>query len=317
MEVRPSRGRGGSGKRGGRGGNDGDSQSGEHRGRGRGGHYHRGRSKRDHHRGQGGRGASGHAAGFRRDQDEGDFQDVDDDDDGVRESFSRRKLECNWDRYEASEKEEAAEDTPTQRGTDYSVLIQSAGDSFTQFRFWDEKVWEMDSFVAGQMLAFVDLPSLAQSLQQVPLRHRLNLQSELIQVSTPVALPTQLPPKSEISKTPTFTPPSATAKVTVTTPLKPLTPSVVESPEEDMDELDQLLSLDKPVSASGNEANAALDQEKSAPEKVYEEVKKNVPEVVEKEDKMAEVKDKRVSPASVKTELTEDDLEDWLDSMIS
>lgn len=320
MEVRSSRGRGGSGKRGGRGGNDGDSHGGEHRGRGRGGHHHRARGKRDHYRGRGGRGSGGHAADFRRDHDEGDFQD--DDDAGVRESFSRRKLECNWNRYEASEKEEADEDTPTQRGTDYSVLLQSAGDSFTQFRFSDEKDWEMDSFVAGQMSVLVDLASLAQSLQQVPLHHRLNLQQELIQISTPLELPTQLPPKTEISQTSTFTPPSTTSKVTVTTPIRSSIPSAssktVESLEEDLDEeLDQLLSLDKPVSASGHEANAAVHQEESAPEKVCEEVKKDVPKVVEKEDKMAEVKDTHVSPTPVKKELTEEDLEDWLDSMIS
>uniref|UniRef100_A0A3Q3GXQ3 Uncharacterized protein n=1 Tax=Kryptolebias marmoratus TaxID=37003 RepID=A0A3Q3GXQ3_KRYMA len=104
MEGRINRGRGGSWKRGGRGGNDAD---GEHRGRGRGGH-HRGRGRRDHHRGRG----------------RGDK--VEDEDDRM-EVFSRRKLESNWDRYEEAERAEEDADTPAQRGTDYHVLLESAG----------------------------------------------------------------------------------------------------------------------------------------------------------------------------------------------
>lgn len=42
-------------------------------------------------------------------------------------TFSRRKLETNWDRYKESEKEEINEDVPSQRGTDYHVLLTSAG----------------------------------------------------------------------------------------------------------------------------------------------------------------------------------------------
>ena len=41
--------------------------------------------------------------------------------------FTKRKLESNWDRYEASEKEEQNEDAPVQRGTDYHALLGSAG----------------------------------------------------------------------------------------------------------------------------------------------------------------------------------------------
>lgn len=42
--------------------------------------------------------------------------------------FSRRKLESNWDRYEESERQEPDDDTPSQRGADYHVLLQSAGE---------------------------------------------------------------------------------------------------------------------------------------------------------------------------------------------
>lgn len=44
--------------------------------------------------------------------------------------FSRRNLESNWDRYQESEKQEPDEDTPTQRGANYHVLLESAGELF-------------------------------------------------------------------------------------------------------------------------------------------------------------------------------------------
>ncbi|XP_018538063.1 cell death regulator Aven [Lates calcarifer] len=328
MEGRPSRGRGGSWKRGGRGGHDSDSFSGEHRGRGRGGH-HRGRGKRDHHRGRG-RGGSAHGSEFRYqmrehgDQDEGNnFEEEDD----RREVFSRRKLESNWDRYKESERPEPDDDMPTQRGTDYHVLLESAGDSFTQFRFSEEKDWEMDSFTASQMSAvFVDLPALAQSLQQIPLHQRLNLEAELVQVSTPVELPTvAVTPKQEVPKPSTFTLPSTTLKglsanqkvPVVTNPVSSSnsksSSDVAEPPVDDDgdEELDQLLGLQKP-------APSVTDEESARPEKECEEIKEVTLEVTE--EKMEEVKDKDVTPpkpASVKQEMTEEDLEDWLDSMIS
>lgn len=45
------------------------------------------------------------------------------------EVFSRRKLESNWDRYKESEKQELEDDTPTQRGADFHVLLESAGEA--------------------------------------------------------------------------------------------------------------------------------------------------------------------------------------------
>nr|XP_020459539.1 cell death regulator Aven [Monopterus albus]XP_020459540.1 cell death regulator Aven [Monopterus albus] len=325
MEARPSRGTRGSWKRGGRGGNDNDGFSGEHRGRGRGGH-HRGRSKRDYHRGRG-RGAPGHAAEFHPpDQDEGD--NIQGGDNGMA-VYSRRKLETNWDRYEESERQEPEDDTPTQRGTDYHVLLESAGDSFTQFRFSEEKGWEMDSFTANQMSAvFVDLPALAQSLQQVPLHQRLNLEAELLQVLTPVELPTMtLAPKQEMPKTSTFISPSTTSKSFGTTQKVPVPPNPVSGsvsqassntadlPADDGDEeLDQLLSLQKPDSSVLHDQSVGVTDENAIPEKACDEMKAVV------QDQMETVKDKDVAhpnSPSVRQEITEEDLEDWLDSMIS
>ncbi|XP_032398547.1 cell death regulator Aven isoform X2 [Etheostoma spectabile] len=328
MEVRPNRGRGGSWKRGGRGANDSDSFGGEHRGRGRGG---RGRSKRDHYRGRG-RGGSAHAAVFQRgDQDEGDNSEGEGD---RMEVFSRRKLESNWDRYEVSERPEPDEDMPTQRGTDYHVLLGSAGDSFTQFRFSEEKHWEMDSSATSQMSSvFVDLPALAQVLQGVPLHQRLDLEAELHQVSTPVELPTvTIAPKPEVPKPAPFTPPSAPLIIPSTNQRVPVVPnpasgsdsqvsSSAAAPPEDDDgdeELDQLLGLQKPVSGvSGNQLVRVADEQSAVPENAGMEVKDVVPEAIEKK---IETKDKVITTpksASVRQEMTEEDLENWLDSMIS
>ncbi|KAF0023701.1 hypothetical protein F2P81_024331 [Scophthalmus maximus] len=366
------------------------------------------------------------------DQDGGD-DNVEEDDDNRQEVFSRRKLGSNWDRYEESERKEPDDDTPTQRGADFHVLLESAeyveshlelelrpqpvlsvnakgafcelfdpylsslcfahivrlvmpyskrlrlcrgylivrgrrcfqeslfwpikvamksrirhgnlpfsslskqtfpssslaavamvvsapsrttrddGDSFTQFRFLEEKDWEMDSFAAGQMSAvFVDLPALAQTLQQVPLHQRLHLEAELVQVFTPVELPTMKPAtKQETPKMSTFTPASATFQGL--DPKQKVPAST--SPVDDDEELDQLLSLQKPVlDVSGDQTDVVTEEESAGPEKACEEMK----EVIE--DKMEEVEDEVVTPpesASVKQEMTEEDLEDWLDSMIS
>ncbi|KAM4600322.1 cell death regulator Aven isoform 2-T2 [Polymixia lowei] len=324
MEGRPNRGRRGSWRRGGGGGgNDNQGSGGEHRGRGRGG-YHRGRGKRDHYRGRG-RGGGACAAGFQHwGQDEGDNLQLEDD--GM-EVFSRRKLETNWDRYEESERAEPADDTPTQRGTDYHVLLESAGDSFTQFRFSEEKEWEMDS--TSQMSAvFVDLPALTQCLQEVPLHQRLNLDAKLVQVSTPVELPAMtIAPKQDTAKTAIiFTPPASALKglntslgdSLATGPASGPAPQVSSSPTKPKvdnvdEELDQLLGLQKPV-LDVNKPPSVAEEEAVAPDIRPEEVK----EVME--DKMEEVREKTTPPPKanpVKQEVTEEDLEDWLDSMIS
>lgn len=120
---------------------------------------------------------------------------------------------------------------------------------------------------------FVDLPALAEILQQVPLHQRLNLEAELLQVgrllecppedkkrltnhtvllflsqiSTPLELPgLTLPVKQAMAKTATFTLPSAALKI-VSSSDPPVSSSAAEPPVDDDEELDQLLSLQKPV----------------------------------------------------------------------
>ncbi|XP_061668949.1 cell death regulator Aven [Syngnathoides biaculeatus] len=323
MEGRPTRGRGGGWKRGGRGRNDGDNFGGEYRGRGRGGH-HRGRGTKDRHRGRG-RGGNAQATEFqhRNEVEEDDF-----DEEGHSTVFSRRKLQSNWDRYEDSEKQETPDNMPTIRGTDYHVLLGSAGDCVTQFRFSEEKDWEKDTFSSGQMSTmFLDLPALAQRLEQVPLHQRLNLEAELVQVSTPVHLPTMtLAPQQEMPKISSFRPasqaskdPSSTLNITKTLSLAasadiPAPSSAVPPSVDDVDEeLDQLLTLAKPLCpVSGGqpvnvESSGVLKEFDTATEAPIEE-------------KMEEPKDEQIAPPvsnSVKQEMTEEDLEDWLDSMIS
>ncbi|KAM4529785.1 cell death regulator Aven [Fundulus diaphanus] len=326
MEGSDNRGRGGGWRRGSRGGHDSDGRSGEHRGRGRGSH-HRGRGKRDH-RGRG-RGGGYHAAAAdfpRRHHDEA--EDPKEEDDGTA-VFSRRKLESNWDRYEETERAQEADDMPSQRGTDFHVLLESAGDSFTHFRFAEEKDWEMDLFTTSQTSGvFLDLQALTQSLQQVPIHQRLNLEAELVQVSTPVELPAvSLALNQEVSKTEKFPPPSAGFKGLSTNQKRPVTPAVgldsqvpsvaVKPVEEDGDEeLDHLLGLQKPASGDAeHQLISGPDEERRSPEKGVEEVKEVVSEVTEEK-----AEDEIVIPpksASVKEAMTEEDLEDWLDSMIS
>ncbi|TWW68794.1 Cell death regulator [Takifugu flavidus] len=200
------------------------------------------------------------------------------------------------------------------------MLFLSPGDSFTQFRFSEEKEWDMDSFAASQpSTAFVDLIALAQILQELPVHQRLNLDADLGQVLTPSHLPTvSVTPKQEVSKL-DFAPPLAefrklaTKVPAVTKAHTPVSSNTAASPpaeDDDEEELDQLLNLKKPV--VGNQQDTGAEEENPAPEKDCEDVK----EVTEKEV----VKGKDITPpepTSVRKEVTEEDLEDWLDSMIS
>ncbi|XP_076849235.1 cell death regulator Aven isoform X2 [Brachyhypopomus gauderio] len=258
----------------------------------------------------------------------------------ISDVYPRRKLESNWDRYEESEKEEVNDGVPVQRGTDYHVLLSSAGDSFTQFRFAEEKDWELDSLAANQVPAIaVDLEALAQSLQELPMHKRLNLEAEIVQVTTPVELPlVGVLNKVELSASSGFKP-SAPSRIckepglgdprpfkTLSDPGMSSTAVAVEAPIDDEDEeLNLLLGLQKPVAelpSSESKTSGAVEEVSVSLEKasVVEEKKEDLVEanpIMEEEEPRQNAEEPKNEADSAKQEMTDEDLEDWLDSMIS
>ncbi|XP_048852839.1 cell death regulator Aven-like [Brienomyrus brachyistius] len=305
MEARPRRGRGDSNRRGGDGGVE-KVIPGEYRGRGRG--THRGRERRDHR----GRGRRAPEAEPKIQDDANNLEDVEDEAAAV---FSKRKLESNWSRYEAAEESERNEEQPTQRGADYHALLASAGDSYTQFQFAEEKDWELDSLANNQMgILFMDIQAVAQSLQLLPLCHKLNLEPELAQVTMPSELPIK-PLKVRQEACMTEQPKAAgtahrgfgglgapTVAVPGSHKIQGLPPRGISAPSSEPEvadeELDFLLNLQHPATNMKN-TEAESKQTVEVPER-------------------PPVGDTIVEPEPVKKpDQTEEDLEDWLDSMIS
>ncbi|KAJ8007329.1 hypothetical protein DPEC_G00116400 [Dallia pectoralis] len=324
MEGRPNRGGQTSWKRSGNDSSSSGASGGEQRVRGR-GRYGTGRGKRDHYRG---RGRGGPPAAFERGQNLENRIEMEEDD-GM-EVFTKRKLESNWDRYEESEKPESKSDMPAQRGTDYHIVLESAGDSFSQFRFSEEKEWEMDPLANPMAAVFIDLPALARSLQELPLHRRLNLDTELVQVTTPMELPSiTMATKRDsvamgISKPSLRDLPTAGKGVipnlgaTSAPPVRGTAPLISAAAEPllvDDVELDHLLSLTGPESRPGSvvEQITVLGPDQSVTEEKF------VPQVME-EKQETKVKEEVAEPVKTNTtakKVTQEDLEDWLDSMIS
>ncbi|XP_055458596.1 cell death regulator Aven [Psammomys obesus] len=254
-------------------------------------------------------------------------------------NFSRRKIVSNWDRYQDTEKEVNGGSGESQRGTDFSVLLSSAGDSFSQFRFAEEKEWDSETSCPKQNSAlYVDSESLVRALQQLPLAVRLNVASELIQTTVPLELPQVKPKRNSDGKEPgmQLRGPiselrSAAGGCSRSLGRDSLKPSPLEglqkaaSPPQSVadhleEELDMLLHLDAPVKEEDSispeqtsqgqeptsqgqepERDGHVAQEETVPEKTSMTGEKNMePE----------------QPSTSKT-VTEEDLEDWLDSMIS
>lgn len=262
-------------------------------------------------------------------------------------SFSRRKIVPNWNRYEAAEKEAQSESAEVQRGADYSVLLSSAGDSFAQFRFADEKEWDTEQSGSKQISALhVDCQSLVLALQELPLYLRVNVEAELVQEETPLELPQMKPKVIEDSNStlPKFgVPLYAGAKLLPSKPVKDADTYIVPSgrKEEPMEsseaerenssslpqeaeifekELDLLLSLDEHVT-DAKATTCKPVQDTLAPELMLkmdfgcnEEVPLTPPhaEVLEDNNVVSSSEQPTTTP-----KVTEEDLEDWLDSMIS
>ncbi|KAM7155977.1 cell death regulator Aven [Molossus nigricans] len=250
-------------------------------------------------------------------------------------NYSKRKIVSNWDRYQDTEKEVDNESGESQRGTDFSVLLSSAGDSFSQFRFAEEKDWDGEASCPKQDSAFyVDCESLVQALQELPLSLRLNVAAELVQTALPVELPQVKPKRNDEGKglgmqlkgplgpggkgselrsagCPMYPSKDSPRRGPAEGSQKPASPphSAADPLEE---ELDLLLNLDAPVKVGDNilpdQTPQDLESEKeeaAAQEKVLAKPPATEEETAESEQ-----------PSTSKT-VTEEELEDWLDSMIS
>ncbi|NXG13047.1 AVEN regulator, partial [Grallaria varia] len=255
--------------------------------------------------------------------------------------YSRRKILSNWSRYEGTEKEGQSECGESQRGTDFSVLLSSAGDSFTQFRFADEKEWDKEIICHKQFSALsVDCQSLVQALQGLPLHLRLNVAADLVQASTPVELPQM---KSKIfedgkrreqlfqqspaqSKTPSVSQPVGNSvapsesgsknvsRANAKEPFQSDHPLSKQETDHLDEELDLLLNLEAPVSSGNRPVSGALSYNISTEKDLKIDCKENDPLKVHLPEEKSTSSQQQQSTSK---DITEEELEDWLDSMIS
>ncbi|NXF34503.1 AVEN regulator, partial [Nyctibius bracteatus] len=260
-------------------------------------------------------------------------------------SYSRRKIVSNWSRYEDTEKEGQIERGESQRGTDFSVLLSSAGKHFPLcsflFRFADEKEWDRESICHKQFSALsVDCQSLVQALQELPLHLRLNVASELVQASTPVELPQM---KSKIiedgkrrellfrqslaqsetvlvshpigdSVTPSEPGSKNGTRASAAEPFQRARPLSNQETDHLDEELDLLLNLDAPVDTENKPVSGALSYNLPTEKDLKMDCKDNAPL---KLDVPEEKSTASQQPQSTSKNVTEEELEDWLDSMIS
>nr|XP_003475460.1 cell death regulator Aven [Cavia porcellus] len=255
-------------------------------------------------------------------------------------NYSKRKIISNWDRYQDTEKEANNESGESQRGTDFSVLLSSAGDSFSQFRFAEEKEWDGEVSCSKQNSAlYVDSMSLVQALQELPLSLRLNVAAELIQSVVPLELPQVKPkrkddgkglgmqlkgplapggrgPISELRSSTSGCPGSLGKDSPRPAPSgasqKPN--SLLQSAADHLEEeLDLLLNLD----ASVKEGDDILPEEMSQDLKSEKDGQVAQEEQAPTKPSVTEEKKAESEQPSTSKSVTEEELEDWLDSMIS
>ncbi|NXP32073.1 AVEN regulator, partial [Leiothrix lutea] len=255
--------------------------------------------------------------------------------------YSRRKVSSNWSRYEDTEKEGQSEVGESQRGTDFSVLLSSAGDSFTQFRFADEKEWDKENICHKQFSALsVDCQSLVQALQELPLHLRLNVAADLVQASTPLEIPQMKSKIFEDGKKREQLFRQSLAQSETGLVCDPVDNSVAPSEpgskngsrenaresfqrahplsNQDTDhldeELDLLLNLEAPINTENRPASGTLSCSISSEKDLQIDCKENEPLKVDMPEEKSTSSQKQQSASK---EVTEEELEDWLDSMIA
>ncbi|XP_064148034.1 cell death regulator Aven [Loxodonta africana] len=247
-------------------------------------------------------------------------------------NYSKRKIVSNWDRYQDTEKEADNESGESQRGTDFSVLLSSAGDSFSQFRFAEEKEWDGEASCPKQNSAlYVDCQSLVQALQELPLSLRLNVAAELVQTTIPLELPQVKTKRNDDGKGlgmqlkgPLGSAPElkSAASCSVYPGRESSRPgpsrgseNPVSGPQSAADhleeELDLLLNLDAPVKGD------ILPDQTSQDLKAEEDGKRAQEGEAPVKPSVTEEKNVGSEQPSTSKNVTEEDLEDWLDSMIA
>ncbi|NXA14950.1 AVEN regulator, partial [Sapayoa aenigma] len=257
-------------------------------------------------------------------------------------SYSRRKIFSNWSRYEDTEKEEQRERGESQRGTDFSVLLSSAGKySFTQFRFADEKEWDKESICQKQFSALsVDCQSLVEALQELPLPLRLNVAADLVQTSTPVELPQmkskifedskrreqlfrQSPAQSETmvvsypvgnSVAPSEPGSKNDSRANAREPFQRVHLLSMQETDHLDEELDLLLNLEAPINTGNRPVSGALSDNIPTEKDLKIDCKEND---LLKVDIPEEKSTSSQQQQSTSKDITEEELEEWLDSMIS
>ncbi|XP_042543507.1 cell death regulator Aven [Dipodomys spectabilis] len=305
-----------------RGGGGGDG--GGRRGRGRGFRVGRGgRAPRGGRRELGGRGAGPGAR-----VEDGSDSDTYREENEEQGNYSKRKVVSNWDRYQNTEEELNTDGGESQRGADFSALLSSAGDSFSQFRFAEEKEWEGDTSCPKQNSAlYVDSESLVRALQELPLSLRLNVAAELVQATVPLELPQVKPKRKGDGKGPGMQLRGSLSELRASAAGGPrslgkdgpqLGPSGASQSPASLpqpaagcleEELELLLSLDAPVRAGGS---IPLGQ-------TWQNLRSEEGEEAQKETEPSVTGEKNADSEQAATpkDVTEEELEDWLDSMIS
>ncbi|NXN38183.1 AVEN regulator, partial [Rhinoptilus africanus] len=217
----------------------------------------------------------------------------------------------------------------------------SVGDSFTQFRFADEKEWDRDSVCHKQLSALsVDCQSLVQALQELPLHLRLNVAAELVQASTPAELPQMKSKMIEEGKRRELLFRQSLAQSETVLVSHPLGDSVVPSEpgskngprasaaepfqraqllsKQETDhldeELDLLLNLDASIDTENRPVSGALSYNASTAKDLKMDCKEKDPLKVDVPEEKSTASQQ---PQSTAKNVTEEELEDWLDSMIS
>uniref|UniRef100_A0A8C6W501 Apoptosis, caspase activation inhibitor n=1 Tax=Nannospalax galili TaxID=1026970 RepID=A0A8C6W501_NANGA len=211
-----------------------------------------------------------------------------------------------------------------------SGICEAERDSFSQFRFAEEKEWDGEIKSPKQNSAlYVDSESLVQALQELPLSVRLNVAAELIQTTVPLELPQAKPRRNDdgkglgmqlrgpISELRSAGCPRSLGKDSLRPDLLGGSQKPTSRPQSATDhleeELDLLLNLDAPVK----------EEDHVCPDQTSEDVESETEGQVILEEKVPE-NPSVTSERNVESEhpvtskpVTDEELEDWLDSMIS